>query len=200
MLPLSHPCIHAAAVMLQHSRRSILSPLSRRRIDAVPLTMPYLCRQIHASACMPPFYAAACTQSHSCRSHAAALAPSLSRNSIGAAALMLPPRMPPHFFGRSISLPTSRCRIHAVALTLQLAHCSICAAALDGALCRWKRTIWSAFFNAEHDAGGREQARAGAGRGGAGRGVVFEKGLFWGGMGGYFYVRTYPRKGFVTAE
>ena len=111
MLPLSHPCIHAAARMLQHSRRCILSPLSRRRIDAVALTMPYLCRRIHASACTPPFL---------CRSmHAAAFTP-LSRSSIGAVALT-----PQHwrrrihadshaaaFFGRSISPPTSRCSIH----------------------------------------------------------------------------------------
>ena len=177
MLPLSHPCIHAATLMLQHSRRRILSPLSRRRIDAVALTMPYLCRRIHASACTPPFL---------CRSmHAAAFMP-LSRQSFGAVALT-----PQHwcrcsdaaashaaeFFGRSISPPTSRCRIHAVAFTLPLAHRRICAAALARALCRWKRTTRSAFSNAEHDAGGREPARAGAGRGWAGRG--------WAGRGGF---------------
>ena len=142
MLPLSHPCIHAAARMLQHSRRCILSPLSRRRIDAVALTMPYLCRRIHASACTPPFLCR--------RMHAAAFTP-LSRRRIDAVALT-----PQHwcrrsdaaashaaaFFGRSISPSTSRCRIHAVAFTLPLAHRSICAAALAGALCRWKRSAY----------------------------------------------------------
>ena len=165
MLPLSHPCIHAAARMLQHSRRCILSPLSRRRIDAVALTMPYLCRRIHASACTPPFLCRRmpqCTPPHSRRSHAAALMPSLSRRSIGAAALMLPPRTPQHF-----SVATSRRqphaaafmpRIYAAASAQQHLRCSF-----RGALCRWKRTTWSAFFNAKHDAGGREPAREGAG-------------------------------------
>ena len=110
------------------------------------------------------------------------------------------------FFGRSISPPTSRYRIHAVAFTLPLTHRSNCTAALAGALCRWKRTTRSAFSNAEHDAGGREPARAGAGRGRAGRGRAGQgEGLFLkrgvlGWDSGAFYVRTYPQKGCVTAE
>ena len=186
MLQLSHPCIHAAALMLQYLHGSILSPLSRSSIDAVALMMPYLCSRIHASAYTPPFL---------CHSmHAAAFTP-LSCCSIGAVALTqqhwcsCSDAAASHataFFGHSISQPTSRCSIHVVAFTLQLANRSVCAAALTGEHCRRKRTTRSAFSNAEHDASGRERARAGAGRarGGAGRGALFEKGCFGVGWGG----------------
>ena len=101
------------------------------------------------------------------------------------------------FFGRSISQPTSRCSIHAVAFMMPLVHRCKCAVALAGTLCRWKRTTRSAFSNAEHDAGGQEPARAGAGR--RGRGTIFEEGCFgWG--GGALDVSTYHQKGCVTAE
>ena len=74
MLPLSHPCIHAAALMLQHSRHSILSPLSRRHIEAVALTKLFmqqnsrLCMNAAIFIMMPPHARsrihAALTQQH----------------------------------------------------------------------------------------------------------------------------------------
>ena len=137
--------------------------------------------RMHAAA-----YAAACTPPHSRRSHAAALVPPLSRRRSDAAAShaaaffgcsiactpphpCTPPHMPPH----------AGHRIHA---------------ALAGALCRWKRTTRSAFFNAEHDAGGRELARAGRGGAGrGGRGAVFEKGCFGVGWGGVLCTYISPK-------
>ena len=59
MLPRSHPCIHAAARMLQHSRRCILSPLSRRSIDAVALTLQQLCHRSDAAEFKRTSHAAA---------------------------------------------------------------------------------------------------------------------------------------------
>ena len=137
--------------------------------------------------------------------HAAAFTP-LSRRRIGAAALTPLSRRRSDaaashaaaFFGCSIACtPPHPCtpphmpphaghRIHA---------------ALAGALCRWKRTTRSAFFNAEHDAGGREpgrfnrrgRARGGAGGGGAGRGAVFEKGCFGVGWGGVLCTYISPK-------
>ena len=113
---------------------------------------------------------------------------------------MLPPRTQQQF-----SVAASRRQphaaaftvIHAIAFTLPLAHSSICAADLAGALCRWIRTTQSAFFNAEHDAGGREPARAGAGRGGAVRGWAgggfLKRGVLrWGG-GLVMYVHILER-------
>ena len=82
MLPLSHPCIHAAALMLQHSRRRILSPLSRRRIDAISRHRIFMPPNSHLRMHAAIFFTAACTPP----SHAAALMPSPSRRSIGAAA------------------------------------------------------------------------------------------------------------------
>ena len=81
MLPLSHPCIHAAALMLQNSRRRILSPLSRRSIDAVALT------STHDAIFMPPnsrlrMHAAIFMQPHArCRTHAALIPPHWCRRS-----------------------------------------------------------------------------------------------------------------------
>ena len=63
---------------------------------------------------------------------------------------------------------------------LQLAHCHIYAAAP----CRWKKTTWGAFANAEHYTswagwlmGWLKGAVFCKGRGGGG--AVFEKGCFW---------------------
>ena len=134
----------------------------------------------------PAAYAAACTPPHSRRSHAAALVPSLSRRSVGAAALMLPPRTPPHF---SVAASHARRSIHARRRRRRI--CRSIPAALAGALCRWKRTTRSAFFNAEHDAGGREPALADAGRGGAGRGPAGGLFLKRGVWGGVFWGCTY---------
>ena len=80
-----------------------------------------------------------------------------------------------------------RCRSRTAAFTLQ---------ALEGAICRWKRTTRSAFSNAERDAGGRELARAGAGRGGAGRsggGAGFERVVLGWGGGRFMYVHIPKR-------
>ena len=181
--------IHAAAFFRRSHAAALMPSLSRCHIYAAEFTPPharrhfYAARRMHAAAFTPlsrrRIDAVALTPQHWCRSSDAAASHAAA------------------FFGRSISPSTSRCRIHAVAFTLPLAHRSICAAALAGALCRWKRTTRSAFFNAEHDAGGRELARAG--RGGAGGGRFLKRGVLgWG--GGALYVRTYPRKGCVTAE
>ena len=150
----------------------------------------YLCRRIHASACTPPFVcrrmpAVACTPLSRRRIDTVALTPQHWRRRIHADSHAAA------FFGRSISPPTSRCSIHAVLFTLPLAHRRICAAALAMALCRWKRTTRSAFSNSEHDTGGREPARAG--RGGAGRGAVFEKGCFGVGWGGVLCTYMSPK-------
>ena len=190
--PKALPLCHIHAFIPVHLR----SQKSQNRTHAAAFVLQLSRRIIFASAFTPPHaHRSICR-----RMHAAAFTP-LSRSSIGAVALtlqrwcrrsdharMLPPRTQQHCL---VAASHARCSIHARRSICRRIH-----TALAGALCRWKRTTRSAFFNAEHDAGGREPARAGAGRGG---GRFLKRGVLgWG--GGAFYVRTYPRKGCVTAE
>ena len=141
--------IHAA-LMQPHSRSStyVLSPLLCCRIDAAALTLPHLCRSIHAAACR--VHAAGFTQHlltsaftlpHLCcrahtatffrRSYAAALMLPLSRCRIYAA-----PRTQLHFFVAAFTLQLLGSSIHEAAFTLPLEHYRIYAAAHALALCR----------------------------------------------------------------
>ena len=125
MQPLSRPCIHAAALMLQNSRRRILSPLSRRRIDAVALTMPYyaappdLCSRMHAAAFTPLSRRliddVALTPQHWCRrSDAAAFMQHLARRHIFRS----------QHLAANLMLPHSRRRIYAAARAPPHLRCS----------------------------------------------------------------------------
>ena len=121
MIPLSHPAftpphvrcsIHAAAFFRRSHAAASMPSFSRCHIYAAEFTPQHARRHFYATACTPP---------HSRRSHAAAL---LSRRSIGAAALMLPPRTPPHF-----SVAASRRQPHAAAFTPSHLRCRSCTAA-----------------------------------------------------------------------
>ena len=132
--------------------------------------------------------------------HAAAFTP-LSRRRIGAVALT-PQRWcrrsdaaashAATFFGCSIACtPQHSCTPPHMPPHMPPHAGHLIHTALAGALCRWKRTTRSAFFNAEHDAGGREPALADAGRGGAGRGPAGGLFLKRGVWGGVFWGCTY---------
>ena len=185
-------CSHAAAFVLQLSRRSIF-----------------------AAACAPPhtrchIYAAACTPQHSRSCHTASLVPSLSHSSIGGSALMLQHLCSTShaaaFFGCSISLRISRCRIQPSNL-----RCHSRTATFTLQLSRGRFAGGSGPLKAHFPtpsttaAGGSRRMRVGGGaglggavRGGAGGGV--EKG-FWGGVGvgGVFCIYISP-KGVCDAE
>ena len=140
---------------------------------------PHLRLSVHAAIFMQQ-HACSCihvalTPHHWCRSsHAAALVLPLWCCSLAHSSIFQLQHL-----AANLTLQHSR-----LAFTLQPVHCSIWAAALAGALCRWKQTTWSAFSNAEHDTGGREQTLVGARRGGA---ELFEKGCF-GWWGCFMYV------------
>ena len=211
-------CRAHTALTLPHSRRSILSPLSRRPICAAALTPPHFCRRIHAAACTEPHlcsrsHAHACMPQHwLCSTHAARpphsfaeLTPPHWCRRSHAAALVPPLWKLPHlcstshatvFVGRSTSPRISRCSIlpshlrwssSIAAFTLQLS---------------WGRSAGGSGPLGAHfptqsttPAGGSRRGRARGGAGGSG-----EKGVLGWGWGGAFYMRTYPRKGCVTAE